>query len=1153
MKRLDSNCSEGAAPRIGVCRSGFLHHNSRRWAVAFCTAVSLVSGGAAAGQTFYSIEPLGIPSGATSSAAAAINDSGQVAGYAAFGSGSSISYEGLLYSGGSYSIIPSPGGASWIATAINGTGQVAGYGLTSGGEYNAFLYSGGSTTPLGSLGGALGQPTSNGAGIDTAGDVVGSSGTNADTSNAFLYSAANQTMNSLGTLGGTNSYAFGIDPNGNYIVGYSSTVENQTHAFLWSSGGTSGVSGNPKMQDLGTLGGANSFATAVNNSGDVVGYSNVGTGTDFHAFFYNGSIMQDLGDPDGFGSSAQALNASGVTVGYYYQSQNSPLAFVAANGSIVPLDSLVVGNSGWTLQVATGINTAGDIVGYGTNPGGQTEAFELTPTTAPAALTWDPSTNHTGSDGTGNWDTTTAIWANGTGDSGWVNGAIASIGSSGAGATITIDAAGITADGLAFDAASSPYTIAAAAGDNLTLSGTVTVNANATISAPIVGSGALTITGPKILTLSGANTYTGGATLQGGVTVAVASSTALGSGGVAIDPAGVTIQYAAPSLNVSNNLTLNANATIDAGGFTGINAETYSGVITNNSDQTLTLQNGTLNLTGTNNSTSAFTTGTLQIGNGSAAAIVQFASAANLPASSAAITLNSGGLAYTGTASATIDNPITLSGTIDTVDGGGLSGTNTLTIASQINGPATTSLVLTDGNIDLAGNASAYTGSLVVGGSTQPTTVSVDTGSILPGGDITINNGTLRNNTGGAMTITNAVTLASVGGTVDTNSQTITLTGPVSGTGDLTIIGGGTVNLAAPATYTGPTSIQSGNLTIGAGGTINGTSALAIAAGAKLNLANTDAGNGVIIDYGSGSSPNSAIQDDVANGAITTASGYAVGYADGSSDGGVVSGLSAGQEKIMATLPGDTTLAGTVNLGDVSTVYNNVGITSGATWVQGDFTASGSVTLGDLTSTYNNVGLSLASGPAISAGTASNATAQPIAAVMARTLVAASAASTTTTPAVSDVTLTVNKATGDAMLVFANPNAEFWGWEITSKTGGLSYANLTDLPSFGTGLHARGPTALDGVYSGYSIGSFYNPGGTWNLGNIITPGDITSGSLDLSFNEFNASTGAAVTFDPGTINYTAVPEPATLALFAFGVLGLILRKRGGARGIGVFV
>ncbi len=398
------------------------------------------------------------------------------------------------------------------------------------------------------------------------------------------------------------------------------------------------------------------------------------------------------------------------------------------------------------------------------------------------------------------------------------------------------------------------------------------------------------------------------------------------------------------------------------------------------------------------------------------------------------------------------------------------------------------------------------------------------------GGGATINGGVLTTSDGGYITATGTATANGV-----TNAQTISISAAITGTGGLTITGGGTANLAAPATYIGPTSIQSGNLTIDPGGTINGTSALTIAAGAKLNLTNTNAGNGVIIDYGSGVSPNTIIQSYIANDAITAPTGYAVGYADGAD--GVVNGLSAGQEKIMATLPGDTTLAGTVNLGDVSTVYNNVGITSGATWVQGDFTASGAVTLGDLTSTYNNVGLSLASGPAISAGTASNATAQPMAAVMARTLVAASTAGTTTTPAVSDVTLTVNKATGDAMLVFANPNAEFWGWEITSKTDGLSYANLTDLPIFGTGLHARGPTALDGIYSGYSIGSFYNPGGTWNLGNIITPGDITSGSLDFSFNEFNASTGAAVTFDPGTINYTAVPEPATLALFAFGGLG----------------
>ena len=957
MKSLESNVWANAAPhRVGIGRAGNRGHDSRRWATAFFAAVGLVSAGAASGQTFYNIQALGMPSGASGSAAAAINDSGQVAGYAVFGTGSSISYEGVLFSGGSYSVIPSPGGASWITTAINGTGQVAGYGLTSGGNYNAYLYSGGSTTALGSLGGALGSPVSYGSGVDSAGDVVGFSGTNADTTNAFLYSASSQTMSSLGTLGGTDSYALGISANGNYIAGYSTTVENQTHAFLWTSGGTSGVSGNLQMRDIGTLGGTSSFATATNAAGNVVGYSTTASGTDFHAFYYSGGTMQDLGDPNGFGAFAQALNASGVAVGYYYQSQNSPLAFVAANGSIVPLDSLVVGNSGWTLQAATGINTAGDIVGYGTNPSGQTEAFELTPTAAPAALTWDPSGNHTGSDGTGNWDTSTAIWGNGTADSGWVNGGIASIGSGGTGAVITIDAAGITADGLAFDAASSPYTIAAAAGDNLTLSGTVTMNTNATISAPIVGSGAITITGSKTLTLSGANTYSGGTTLQGGVTVAVTNKAALGTGGVAVAPAGATIQYAAGGLNVGNNVTLNANATIDAGGFTGTNSEIFAGNITDSSDQTLTIQNGTIDLAGTNDASGAFNSGTLQIGNGTASTSVQFTSAANLPASSATIVLDGGGLAYVGTTSATVDNPVTLSGGTDTVDAGGLSGTNTLTVASQINGPATTTLALTNGNIDLAGNDSGFTGTLVIGGSANPTTVSVDSGAILPSGDVTINGGTLRNNTGGTLIVSNAVTIGSSGGTVDTNSQATNLTGAVSGVGGLTVTGGGTLALTGPATYTGPTSIQSGALTVGTGGSITGTSALSIATGAKLNLANTAAGNGIVINYGTNPSPNSTTQSYIASGAITAPTGYAVGYADGAA--GVVSGLSAGQEKIMATLPGDANLTGTVNFADFLILRDHYG-QSGMQWSQGDFDGDGTVNFADFLLLRNNYGKSL--------------------------------------------------------------------------------------------------------------------------------------------------------------------------------------------------
>ena len=43
--------------------------------------------------------------------------------------------------------------------------------------------------------------------------------------------------------------------------------------------------------------------------------------------------------------------------------------------------------TGFVLTNATGINSLGDIVGYGTNSAGQQEAFLLTPVPEPGALT----------------------------------------------------------------------------------------------------------------------------------------------------------------------------------------------------------------------------------------------------------------------------------------------------------------------------------------------------------------------------------------------------------------------------------------------------------------------------------------------------------------------------------------------------------------------------------------------------------------------------------------------------------------------------------------------------------------------------------------------------------------------------------------------
>ncbi|MBV9274591.1 MAG: hypothetical protein JO333_11905, partial [Verrucomicrobia bacterium] len=53
-------------------------------------------------------------------------------------------------------------------------------------------------------------------------------------------------------------------------------------------------------------------------------------------------------------------------------------AFLYTAGTVQDLNNLLATNPGWILQTATGINNAGQIVGYGTI-NGQIHAFLLTP------------------------------------------------------------------------------------------------------------------------------------------------------------------------------------------------------------------------------------------------------------------------------------------------------------------------------------------------------------------------------------------------------------------------------------------------------------------------------------------------------------------------------------------------------------------------------------------------------------------------------------------------------------------------------------------------------------------------------------------------------------------------------------------------------
>lgn len=203
----------------------------------------------------------------------------------------------------------------------------------------------------------------------------------------------------LGTLGGTESFAYALNGSGQ-VVGSSTTAGDvSTHSFLYDNGrmtdlfplnsqniqtvGPTGINNSGQIASglivggvysaalldsttgaltlLGSLGGVTSFgfngvATSVNNLGDAVGYSYIDA-IDRHAFLYSNGAMTDIDFFGGY-SVAFAINDQGVIVGLASPSDNGiATAFVYSQGvttNIFPLG---------TESDARGVNNRGQVVG----------------------------------------------------------------------------------------------------------------------------------------------------------------------------------------------------------------------------------------------------------------------------------------------------------------------------------------------------------------------------------------------------------------------------------------------------------------------------------------------------------------------------------------------------------------------------------------------------------------------------------------------------------------------------------------------------------------------------------------------------------------------------------------------------------------------
>lgn len=248
----------------------------------------------------------------------------------------------------------SQGGLS-EAHDINNYGKIVGYSYNSIGVQKATLFDitgQGNNMELGRNQGS--DKYSRAYSINNVNIIVGG----VYNGNAAIFDIGGATYSALG-----NGEAYAIQNDGQ-IVGYSrSATPTPSYACIFTGG---------QRINLGYLPGNNSLSRALanNQGGQIVGYSSNSTGRLRAVLFDSTGNQQnvDLQTLGGIASAANAINDGGLIVGYAYNAagiQRATLFDSTGGGSNIDLNTVIDQTSGWVLNNALGINNNGWIVGTG--------------------------------------------------------------------------------------------------------------------------------------------------------------------------------------------------------------------------------------------------------------------------------------------------------------------------------------------------------------------------------------------------------------------------------------------------------------------------------------------------------------------------------------------------------------------------------------------------------------------------------------------------------------------------------------------------------------------------------------------------------------------------------------------------------------------